>query len=167
VKVALVNRLAIALLAFLSPSALFAQGCAMCYQTTAGSGAQVIQALRHGILIMFFPPILIMGAIFYAAYRKRHQFNSTERDAAPASALDPALCDAALNEDVAPDWALADEAELRRLRRNGSQPSAGVNSFPPDFTLSVFAVSLQCFRSARYQRTALGTSRIPPHNRGE
>ena len=72
----------------------------MCYQTTAGSGAQVIQALRHGILIMFFPPILIMGAIFYAAYRKRHQFNSTERDAAPASALDPALCDAALNEDV-------------------------------------------------------------------
>jgi hypothetical protein len=120
VKVALVNRLAIALLTFLSPSALFAQGCAMFYQTTAGSGAQVIQALRHGILIMFFPPILIMGAIFYAAYRKRHQFNSAERDAVPASALDPALCDAALNEDVAPDWALADEAELRRLRRNGS-----------------------------------------------
>ena len=58
------KRLAIALLAFLSPSALFAQGCAMCYQTAAGSGAQFIQALRDGILIMFFPPILIMGAIF-------------------------------------------------------------------------------------------------------
>jgi hypothetical protein len=68
-------RATVAIAALLSPSALFAQGCAMCYQTAAGSGAQFIQALRHGILIMFFPPILIMAAIFYA-YRKRNQFNS-------------------------------------------------------------------------------------------
>src|ERR1700752_4600847 len=96
--------------AALSPSVLFAQGCAMCYQTAAGSGAQFIQALRHGILIMFFPPILIMGAIFYAAYRKRNQFNSLEGTAG----------ETALEPDAAPDWTFADEAELRRLVDNES-----------------------------------------------
>jgi hypothetical protein len=106
VRVAPLERLVIALLAFLSPSALFAQGCAMCYQTAAGSGAQFIQALRHGILIMFFPPILIMGAIFYAAYRKRNQFNSVEGKAAGETPL---------NEDLAQDWILTEEAEFRRL----------------------------------------------------
>jgi hypothetical protein len=111
VKVAPLERLAIGLLAFLSPSALFAQGCAMCYQTAAGSGAQFIQALRKGILVMFFPPILIMGAIFYAAYRKRNQFNSAEGVAAREPALEV---------DSAPDWTLADEAELRRLVDNES-----------------------------------------------
>src|ERR1700722_13573756 len=109
VRVAPLKRLAIGFLALLSPSVLFAQGCAMCYQAAAGSGAQVIQALRHGILIMFFPPILIMGAIFFAAYRKRNQFNSVEG----AAAGDPAL-----QEDSAPDGPLADEAELRRLTGN-------------------------------------------------
>jgi hypothetical protein len=101
---------AAAVAALLSPSALFAQGCAMCYQTAAGSGAQFIQALRHGILIMFFPPILIMAAIFYAAYRKRNQFNS----------VDGAASEVALEEDFAPDWTFADEAELRRLIENES-----------------------------------------------
>ena len=72
------KRTAVALAFFLSPSALFAQGCAMCYQSAASSGSQFIQALRHGILIMFFPPILIMGLIYYAAYRKRNQFNTGE-----------------------------------------------------------------------------------------
>ena len=111
VRVTPLKRLSIGLLALLSPSALFAQGCAMCYQTAAGSGAQFIQALRHGILIMFFPPILIMGAIFYAAYRKRNQFNSAEG----AAASDPAL-----EEDFAPDWTFEDEAALRRLTENES-----------------------------------------------
>ena len=105
------KRLAIGFLALLSPSALFAQGCAMCYQTAAGSGAQFIQALRHGILIMFFPPILIMGAIFYAAYRKRNQFNSAETAAGP---------EAALGEDFIPDWTFEDDVELRRLTENES-----------------------------------------------
>jgi hypothetical protein len=83
----------------------------MCYQTAAGSGAQFIQALRHGILIMFFPPILIMGAIFYAAYRKRDQFNSVE--GAPAD-------ETALEEDFVPDWTFEDDVELRRLTENES-----------------------------------------------
>jgi hypothetical protein len=98
-------RAALALAALLSPSVLSAQGCAMCYQSAAGSGAQFISALRHGILIMFFPPILIMGAIFYAAYRKRNQFNS----------MDGASGQAALGEDLPPDWPLAENAYLRKL----------------------------------------------------
>ena len=105
------KRATFAVIALLSPSALFAQGCAMCYQTAAGSGAQFIQALRHGIEIMFFPPILIMAAILYAAYRKRNQFNSVEG---------AATGDVALEEDFLPDWTLADEAELRKLIENES-----------------------------------------------
>jgi hypothetical protein len=101
-------RAAAAVAVLLGPSALFAQGCALCYQGAA-SGAQFIQALRHGILIMFSPPILIMGAIFYAAYRKRNQFNSAEGAAAGEIALE---------EDFVPDWAFADEAELRKLTEN-------------------------------------------------
>jgi hypothetical protein len=60
------------------PVALGAQSCPLCYQSAASGGAQFIQALRNGILILFLPPVLIFGAIFYAAYRKRNQFNSTE-----------------------------------------------------------------------------------------
>jgi hypothetical protein len=105
------KRLAIGFMVLLSPSALFAQGCALCYQGAAASGPQFIQALRHGILIMFFPPILIMGAIFYAAYRKRNQFNFVEGAAAGETILE---------DESALDWTLADEAELRRLVENKS-----------------------------------------------
>jgi hypothetical protein len=110
-RVTLLKRLTVGFLPLLTPSALFAQGCAMCYQTAAGSGAQFIQALRHGILIMFFPPILIMGAIFYAAYRKRNQFNSVEGAAAGETAFD---------KDLALDWTFVEEAEFRRLIENES-----------------------------------------------
>ncbi len=72
------KRASVAIAALLSPSALCAQGCAMCYQSAASSGPQFIQALRHGILIMFFPPIIFMAAIFYAAYHKRNQFNTDD-----------------------------------------------------------------------------------------
>lgn len=100
------KRMVMALAAFLTPTGLFAQGCAMCYQTAANSGSQFIQALRHGILIMFFPPILIMGAIYYAAYRKRNQFNSNDGEAP---------VDGAFGDDTPPDWTLADETHIRKL----------------------------------------------------
>jgi hypothetical protein len=63
----------------LSPGALYAQGCAMCYQSAAASGARFITALRHGILIMFFPPLIIFAGILVAAYRRRDQFNGDTR----------------------------------------------------------------------------------------
>jgi hypothetical protein len=63
----------------LSPGTLYAQGCAMCYQSAAASGARFIKALRHGILVMFFPPLLIFAGILFAAYRRRDQFNGDKR----------------------------------------------------------------------------------------
>ncbi|MGH9745994.1 MAG: hypothetical protein ACRD59_07790 [Candidatus Acidiferrales bacterium] len=103
------KRAAVAIAVLLSPSALDAQGCAMCYQSAASSGSQFIQALRHGILIMFFPPILIMAAIYYAAYRKRNQFNTVEGGTSTENAY---------GEDVPPEWTLADDTYLRKLVEN-------------------------------------------------
>src|SRR5438874_3051168 len=62
---------ALAMLA--SPSALYAQSCALCYQSAAHSGAHFIQALKHGILILLFPPLCIGTGIAIMAYRKRNQ----------------------------------------------------------------------------------------------
>ena len=81
----------------------------MCYQTAAGSGSQFIQALRHGILIMFFPPILIMCLIYYAAYRKRHKFNAAEGSGITKSNS---------GEDVPPEWSFDDGGSIRKLGEN-------------------------------------------------
>jgi hypothetical protein len=64
----------VALLLLLSPAALHAQGCAMCYQSAASSGAKLIAALRHGILLLMFPPLLIFAGIIGLAYRRRNDF---------------------------------------------------------------------------------------------
>ena len=42
-----------------SPAAVSAQSCALCYQTAANSGTHFIQSLKHGILILLFPPLFI------------------------------------------------------------------------------------------------------------
>ncbi len=63
-----------AFLLLLNPAALHAQGCAMCYQTAASSGAKLIAALRHGILLLMFPPLLIFGGIIGLAYSRRNEF---------------------------------------------------------------------------------------------
>jgi hypothetical protein len=50
-----------ALLTLAAPHAA-AQGCAMCYQTAAASGAPAREALRHGILILLLPAVgLFLG----------------------------------------------------------------------------------------------------------
>jgi|ERR1700722_10520742 hypothetical protein len=71
-----------------TPGALYAQGCAMCYQSAAASGTRFVTALRHGILIMFFPPLIIFGGILFAAYRRRDQFNGHRRAEASDYDLD-------------------------------------------------------------------------------
>ena len=63
------------LFALASPAALYAQSCAMCYQSAAASGPRSIHALKLGILILMFPPLLITAGVMYLAYRKRDQFN--------------------------------------------------------------------------------------------
>jgi len=55
---------------------------------------------------MFFPPILIMGLIYYAAYRKRDQFNS-------ANGTDAA--ESAFGEDAPAEWNLENEGSIRKL----------------------------------------------------
>jgi hypothetical protein len=63
-----------ALAAFASPGTLYAQSCALCYQSAANSGPNFIQALKHGILVLLFPPLLIGAGVIVTAYRKRDQF---------------------------------------------------------------------------------------------
>ena len=62
------------LIALATPSGLYAQSCALCYQAAANSGANFIEALKRGILILLFPPLLIGSAIVVTAYRKRHRY---------------------------------------------------------------------------------------------
>jgi hypothetical protein len=62
-------------IASLTPGVSFAQNCALCYTQAAASGSRMIQALRSGILILVFPPMLICIAITWMAYKKRNQFN--------------------------------------------------------------------------------------------
>lgn len=60
----------------LAPPTLFAQNCALCYSQAAASGQRVIEALRSGILILVFPPMLIFAIFTIMAYKKRNQFNA-------------------------------------------------------------------------------------------
>jgi hypothetical protein len=62
-------------IASLTPALTFAQNCALCYTQAAASGSRMIQALRSGILILVFPPMLICIALTWMAYKKRNQFN--------------------------------------------------------------------------------------------
>jgi hypothetical protein len=49
-----------------------AQGCAMCYQNAAASGAQGREALRQGILILLFPVLSLFVGIFVLIFRRRN-----------------------------------------------------------------------------------------------
>jgi hypothetical protein len=68
-------RIAALLAALLAPALVFAQSCALCYSQAAGSGSRLIQALRSGILVLVFPPMLICIGLAIMAYRKRNQFS--------------------------------------------------------------------------------------------
>lgn len=50
----------------------FAQGCALCYNDAAATGPQAQAALRHGILALAIPPMLIFATIFAVLYRRRN-----------------------------------------------------------------------------------------------
>ena len=57
------------------PTALFAQGCALCYTQAASSTQQFIQALRSGILILMFPPLCFSIVVTLITYKRRNQFH--------------------------------------------------------------------------------------------
>ena len=72
----------LAFLLLLSPRDLYAQGCVMCYQNAAASGARLIHALKSGIVVIIIPPLLMTGAFARLVYRKRNLCNEefVERD---------------------------------------------------------------------------------------
>jgi len=47
-----------------------AQGCAMCYQSAAASGAQGRVALRHAILILLSPAVTLFFGVFGLIFRR-------------------------------------------------------------------------------------------------
>jgi hypothetical protein len=55
----------------LASSRAAAQGCAMCYQSAAASGAPGREALRHGILILLVPAVSLFAGICALIYRRR------------------------------------------------------------------------------------------------
>jgi hypothetical protein len=63
---------------FVSPATLFAQSCAMCYQSAAASGPRSIRALKHGILVLMIPPVLITAGFAWMTFSKRDQSSEDE-----------------------------------------------------------------------------------------
>jgi hypothetical protein len=53
----------------------FAQSCALCYNNVAASKPTFIAGLRHGILILLFPPLAICLSIGLISYKKRNRYN--------------------------------------------------------------------------------------------
>lgn len=60
-----------------------AQGCALCYNDAAAQNAAGIRALRHGILILLIPSVLMFLVIFAIAYQRRNKFNDQDFEQAP------------------------------------------------------------------------------------
>jgi hypothetical protein len=60
--------LLLAFAAFASRAA--AQGCAMCYQNAAATGAGAQAGLRHGILILLVPALGVFGMILALICRR-------------------------------------------------------------------------------------------------
>ena len=69
--------LALGILLFPLPA--FSQGCALCYTQAASSGAQMIAALKSGILILVLPPTLGSIGMLFIVHRKRNQIRRDEQ----------------------------------------------------------------------------------------
>ena len=69
----------------------FGQSCAMCYASAAASGEAGAKALRHGILILLFPPLLMFVAICVAAFRRRRRDEFSQTTWADVPALQSGL----------------------------------------------------------------------------
>jgi hypothetical protein len=55
-----------------------AQNCALCYTQAAGSGSKLKSALKSGILILMFPPMMISTGLIVTAYRRRNRFHQDD-----------------------------------------------------------------------------------------
>lgn len=57
----------------------FSQSCALCYTQAASSGAQMIAALKSGILILVVPPTLGSIGMVFLVHKKRNQIRRSEQ----------------------------------------------------------------------------------------
>jgi hypothetical protein len=53
------------------PMAARAQ-CPLCYMSAASSGSKGIEALKHGILILLVPTLVLFGSVLWLALRRRN-----------------------------------------------------------------------------------------------
>jgi len=60
------------------PVAASAQNCALCYSQAAGSGSKAIAALKSGILVLIFPPMMICIGLGVTAYKRRNRFHQKD-----------------------------------------------------------------------------------------
>ncbi len=56
-------------------SPILGQGCALCYNTASAAGSRGIAALRHGILILMVPPVIIFGVVCFFTVRGRNHYH--------------------------------------------------------------------------------------------
>lgn len=75
--------------ALVASPAAFAQGCALCYNDASAASPHGIAALRHGILVLAIPPMLIFAAIFFTLYRRRNLAHDVVHPAANSSRVSP------------------------------------------------------------------------------
>jgi hypothetical protein len=75
----------IVLAALTLPPPASSQGCALCYTQAANSGTRMIRALRNGIVILAFPPLLMCLGAMVLTYRKRNEFNQSDSHVKPGS----------------------------------------------------------------------------------
>ncbi len=67
--------IAAAVSALIAARPALAQGCALCYNTAAAANGRGLAALRHGILILMIPPVMIFGVVCFFTVRGRNRFN--------------------------------------------------------------------------------------------
>lgn len=75
--------------ALVGASSAFAQGCALCYAGAAASGPQTQAALRHGILVLMIPPMIIFAGFFFLLYKRSNLRRESLRDLQVAAHVTP------------------------------------------------------------------------------
>jgi hypothetical protein len=81
------KTLLIALFLLATASSAMAQGCAMCYASSAQEDARAQQALNLGIIVLIIPPVLLFAGVMVTAFRRRDEGDDQ----------DPSTCEETLN----------------------------------------------------------------------
>ena len=63
----------LALLLALAAAPAFGQGCAMCYQSTAGAGERPQMALNRAVLVLLVPAVMMLVGFVGIAFAYRRE----------------------------------------------------------------------------------------------